>query len=245
MSKFLVQATWDDVPHLNSVAKQELLAAYPPYQRDARTKGIPQLGSGAIYQVPESDILVSDFEIPPHYPRCYGMDVGWNRTAALWAARDNETSVIYLYSEHYRAHAEPILHVQAIQARGRWIPGVIDPAAKGRSQKDGVQLLLEYQGMGLDLEPAVNAVEAGIYACWSLMSAGKLKVFKSLGNWLGEFRLYQRDVDGKVLKAHDHLMDCMRYLIVSGRDRMRVKPAEPEYVTRYVYPGQQSTAWMG
>jgi hypothetical protein len=32
---------------------------------------------------------------------------------------------------------------------------------------------------------------------WQLMSSEKLKVFRLLGNWLSEFRLYQRDKDGK------------------------------------------------
>jgi phage terminase large subunit-like protein len=45
--KFVVQATWDDVPHLSAEAKAELLASIPPYQREARSKGVPQLGSGA------------------------------------------------------------------------------------------------------------------------------------------------------------------------------------------------------
>jgi len=66
--KFCVQATWDDVPHLSEEAKAELLASIPPYQREARSKGVPQLGAGAIYQVPESDIVVPDFEIPAHLP---------------------------------------------------------------------------------------------------------------------------------------------------------------------------------
>src|SRR5262249_32515232 len=101
-SKFYVQATWDDVPHLDEAAKASLLASIPPYQRDARSKGIPQLGAGAIYQIPESDILVRPFAIPDHYPRAYGLDVGWKKTAAVWGAKDPDSGVIYLYSEHYQ-----------------------------------------------------------------------------------------------------------------------------------------------
>ena len=64
------------------------------------------------------------------------------------------------------------------------------------------------------------------------MSTGKLKVFASLGNWLQEFRLYQRDNEGRVVKQNDHLMDATRYFIVSGRERMTTAPkkvTEPEY----------------
>src|SRR5215472_15132952 len=235
MSKYLVQATWDDCPHLDEEAKQELLSAYPPYQRDARTRGVPQLGSGAIYQVPESDIVVPDFAVPEFYSRVYGMDVGWNRTACVWGARDPATSVVYLYSEHYRGQAEPVVHVMSIKARGSWIAGVIDPAAAGRSQKDGIQLLLQYRELGLDIEAAVNAVESGIYAVWQMLSGGKLKVFRSLGNWLTEFRLYRRDETGRVVKELDHLMDATRYLCMSGLDRMRVPPVKPKSEHRWVY----------
>jgi hypothetical protein len=244
MSKYLVQASWDDVPHLDEEAKKELLESYPPYQRDARTKGIPQLGSGAVYQVPESDIIVGDFAVPDFWPRAYGMDVGWNRTACVWGARDNAAGCIYLYAEYYRGQTEPVVHVEAIKGRGKWIPGVIDPASRGRSQKDGVQLLAEYREMGLDVDCAVNAVEAGIYAVYQLLSAQKLKVFKSLGNWVSEFRLYQRDTDGRIVKDHDHLMDATRYLIMSGRERMKVRPAGPIELRKWVYPGGQSQEWM-
>ena len=176
---------------------------------------MPQLGSGAIFQVPESDIVVPDFAIPPHYPRAFGLDVGWRKTAAVWGARDNEAGVIYLYSEHYVGLQQPSLHADAIKSRGAWMPGVIDPAAQGRTQTDGQKLIELYRGCGLNLSPAVNAVEAGLYEVWQLMSSGKLKVFRSLGNWLSEFRLYQRDSEGHIVKANDHLMDATRYLIVS------------------------------
>jgi phage terminase large subunit-like protein len=243
--KFVVQATWDDCPHLSEEAKAELLRSIPPYQQQARSKGVPQLGSGAIYQVDEADIVVSDFDLPAHWPRAYGMDVGWNRTAAVWGARDNASGVIYLYSEHYRGQAEPVIHAEAIKSRGAWINGAIDPAARGRSQVDGTQLIEIYRQCGLHLWPAANAVEAGIYTVWQLLSSGKLKIFKSLGNWLSEFRLYQRDKDGKIVKQNDHLMDATRYFAMSGRDLMRIKPVgedKPKYI--YMYPNQENTRWM-
>jgi hypothetical protein len=211
-------ATWDDVPHLSERVKKELWDAIPPYQRDARAKGVPQLGSGAIYPVPESDITCDPFEIPDHWPRCYALDVGWNRTAALWLAHDRQTGTVYAYSEHYRGQAEPSVHAEAIRARGAWIRGVIDPAARGRSQRDGEQLLQNYRDLGLDLTEAMNAVETGLYDVWQRLSGSRLKVFKTLPNWLSEYRLYRRDENGKIVKERDHLMDCTRYGIMSGLD---------------------------
>ena len=49
VSRFCVQATWDDVPHLTDKQKTALWDAIPEHQRDARTKGIPVLGSGRMF----------------------------------------------------------------------------------------------------------------------------------------------------------------------------------------------------
>lgn len=233
-------ATWDDAPHLTADQKNELYESIPPYQRDARSKGIPQLGSGAIYPVPESEIICDPIEIPDYWPRVYGMDVGWNRTAGVWGAIDQESSTVYLYSEHYRGQAEPSVHADAVKSRGDWIPGVIDPAARGRGQRDGEQLLQDYTDLGLDLVPAKNAVESGLYAVWQRLSGQKLKVFKTCQNWLDEYRIYRRDEKGKVVKTNDHLMDATRYLIVSGLDCATVKP-EPIKGTR---PYTGAGGWM-
>lgn len=224
--RFLVMASWNDVPHLSREVKDALWAALPPHQREARSKGVPQLGSGAIYPVAESDVVCEPFEIPDYWPRVYALDVGWNRTAAIWLAIDRESQTVYAYSEHYRGQAEPSVHAEAIRARGEWIPGVIDPAARGRSQKDGEQLMQQYQDLGLNLTAADNGVESGIYAVWQRLSGGRLKVFRTLQNWLAEYRVYRRDDKGRVVKSSDHLMDTTRYGVASGLDIACIKPVE-------------------
>jgi hypothetical protein len=223
-SRYLVQAGWDDVPHLDADTKRELLASTLPHLRDARSKGVPSLGAGAIYPVAESEVMVEPFPIPAYWPRAYGQDVGWNRTAAIWGAVDRNTDTVYLYAEHYRGQAEPSVHADAVKARGVWIPGVIDPASRGRAQKDGEQLLALYQGLGLHLTIADNSVEAGLYDVWQRLSTGRLKVFRTCLNWWAEYRLYRRDEKGRIVKANDHLMDATRYLIRSGLAVASVEP---------------------
>jgi len=232
MSKLVVGATWDDVPHLTAEQKAELWASIPPYQRDARSKGIPQLGSGAIFPVPESDIVCEPFDMPVYWVRGYGMDVGWNRTAVVWGAHDRDTDVVYLWSEHYRGQAEPSIHAAAIRARGDWMHGAIDPASRGRGQKDGEQLMENYIELGLSLSKAENGVEAGLFDVWQRLSTGRLKVFKTLQNWLAEYRLYRRDDKGAVVKTNDHLMDATRYFVVSGLQLCTVAPDAGQRLVR-------------
>lgn len=224
MTKYVVQATWEETPHLSREARNQLIGSYPAHERDARTRGVPQLGSGAIYPVPESEFVIDPVIFPVYWPRAYAMDVGWNRTAALWGCYDPESDIIYFYSEHYRSQAEPAVHAASIRARGDWMNGVIDPAARGRAQADGQQLFALYVDLGLKISLADNAVEAGIYDVWTRLSSGRIKVFKTLTNFLAEYRMYRRNEKGQVVKENDHLMDCGRYFVRTGVGVATVSP---------------------
>jgi len=223
-------AGWHDCPHLTPEMIAEEKGRIPPHEFEARSLGKPSLGSGAVYPVPESEFVCDPFVIPDWMPQCYALDVGWKRTAALWGAWDRDNDVVYLYGEHYRGQAEPAIHAQAIKARGAWIPGVIDPAARGRGQKDGSQLFNIYVNeLGLNLTIADNTLtgpESGIVAVWQRLSTGRLKVFRTLLNWIKEYRFYQRDENGKIKDGQqDHLMDDTRYLVMSGLAVATIRPA--------------------
>lgn len=222
--KAMVMAGWDDVPHLSETEKKRMLGECEPHLVKSRSKGIPSLGSGAIYPVEEEEITCKPFMIPDYWPRVYGMDVGWKKTAVVWGAIDRETGTVYLYSEHYRGQAEPSVHASGIKLRGDWIPGTIDPASRGRSQKDGENLFELYELQGLTLTKADNAVEAGIHKVFEMLSTGQMKVFSNLQNWLKEYRIYRRDENGKVVKENDHIMDATRYLAMTGIEIAKVKP---------------------
>lgn len=201
----------EDVPHISEAERLELMKAIPPHQVEARTKGVPVLGSGVIYPVDEKMIAVEPFIIPSYWPRGYGMDVGWHATAAVWFAHDVDNDVAYIYDAYRQGQAEPPIHASAIKARGDWMEGEVDPAARGRSQKDGEKLMELYGELGLFIRPADNAREAGIMEVWQRLSTGRLKVFKHLSDWFAEFRIYRRDERGQVVKVNDHLMDATRY----------------------------------
>jgi hypothetical protein len=239
--KTYIQAGWKDVPHLDPEEQRALMATTPPYQIAARTEGEPSLGSGAIYPIAEREILIPNAEIPASWPKVYAMDVGWNRTAVIWGAKDPGSGRIVLYDEHYRGHGEPASHAEGIRARGDWMHGVIDPASSGSNQIDGRKLIDVYGRLGLHLQPAVNAVEAGLTETWNLLVSGRLVVQEHLTNWRSEFRKYHRDEQGKIVKAGDHLMDATRYLILSGRDHMKTPPRS---LTSSAPAAISSSSWM-
>ena len=58
------------------------------------------------------------------------------------------------------------------------------------------------------------------------LSTGTIKVFSLLRNWLAEYRIYRRDELGRIVKTADHLMDCTRYLRLTGPDICITEPVD-------------------
>lgn len=213
--KYVIQVTWDECPHLSEEDKKELIASYPEHERDARTKGLPSLGSGAIFPYPEESITCKPFPIPEYWPRAYGFDVGWNMTAAVWVALDPDSGIYYLYSEHYGKHQLPAVHASAIKARGDWISGVIDTGSKQVSPTDGRCLWEQYIAEGLRIRECEKSKEAAIMKVGQMLLAGQLKVFGTMFNWLKEYRKFRRDDKGDIVKKDDHEMDATLYVMLA------------------------------
>lgn len=217
--KWVQNVTWDDIKHLTEKQKQMLLAQYSPHEREARSRGVPSLGAGAIYPYFEDQITYDPtvIIIPPWWPKVYGLDTGWKKTAVVWGAINPDEGVVYIYSEHYQGKAHQAIHASAIKSRGDWITGVAD--AQGINQSDGTLMLDAYRDEGLILEKANKKnVESGILKVNQMFECGKLKISTSCRNLLNEINGYTRDVDGKIDKNDDHACDALRYLIDTGLD---------------------------
>ena len=211
-TKAIIQAGWDDAPWLTEKSKVQMEADTPPHLIEARRLGRPSMGSGNVYPISIESIMCKPIEIPAFWKRICAIDPGWNNTAVLWAALDPQTDTLYIYDELFVKEQPPSVTAAGVRARGEWIPGVIDPASRGRSQVDGKQLLQSYRDLGLKLYPAENAVETGISDLWHRMTSGTVKVFNTLPHFAREFILYRRDLKGRIIKENDHIMDCFRYI---------------------------------
>ena len=231
-----VQASWDDVPHLTEKAKNELLRATPLHLRNVRSKGMVAQGVGAIYPMLFEKLLCDPFPLPQWWGKGYALDVGWNTTAALFGAIDRQSDTLYIYDLHYEHEQKPVVHAAAIKRRGR-MAGMIDPAARGRSQHDGEKLMESYQKEGLLLVPAENAVETGLLEVWTRATEGRLKVFRGKCPDLErEWGMYHRDNKGQVVKKNDHALDCLRYLCM-GHLHMGYTSADTEVHYAYTSGG--------
>lgn len=234
MSRHVTTMTIYDVDHYSDAEKEQIVASYPAYQRDARAKGIPTLGSGRIFPLPEEEIVVPAFPIPKHWARLGGMDFGWTHpTAAVWMAHDRDTDTIYVYDVHKMSEAPVSTHADAIKARGQWIPMAWPHDGKNNTAV-GPQLAQQYREKGVNMLPISAqfplvsqesndntrtsrvSVEAGIQEMLSRMETGRFKVFSHLNDWLSEYRIYHRE-DGVVVKEFDDAISASRYGIMMLR----------------------------
>ena len=217
--KFYIMASWADNPHLLAEEKESLLQALPVHEREAREKGIPSMGRGMVYPISEATFIVDPFKIPTYWSKVFAMDFGWTApTAALFGAYDRDNDVVYLYAEYYVSERTPQQHAHnLIELGADQIPGVYDPAGEQKSQKDGGDIVSLYRQSGLRyLSKAINAKEEGVMKVLQRFQNSQIKIFSTLTETLREFRMHVRGEDGKINKGNDHLMDCLRYLIISG-----------------------------
>ena len=237
----LIQATWDDAPHMTGEIRKQILEALPPHERKMREKGIPVLGSGLVFPLPEEDLLCDPIDIPDHWPRLCGIDFGWDHpTAVTWITWDRDTDVVYVYDSYSLRQETVPVHSSAINARGKWIP-VIWPmdgrqADKGSGKnlteqyrKESVNMLREHfsnpPSQGMKEGTGGNSVEAGIQQMLTRFQTKRLKIFKNQGKLLEELRMYHRK-DGKIVPIHDDVISALRYCVMSLR-KARVKNYQP------------------
>lgn len=234
MSRHVVSMTIEDVDHYSDEEKARIVASYPLHEREARSKGIPTMGSGRVYPVSEELITVDRIEIPKHWPQIIGLDFGWDHpTSAARLAYDSDNDTIYVCDVYRRKEAVPAIHAAAIRGWGEWIPVAWPHDGLQHDKGSGDQLAEQYRQEHLNMltEQAThpeggNGVAAGIFNILERMETGHFKVFNGLNDWFEEFRLYHR-LDGKIVKERDDLLDATRYGVMMLRHAVTKPTAKP------------------
>lgn len=230
MTRHVTRMTIDDADHYTPERRAAIIASYPPHEREARANGVPTLGSGRIFPIEESAIVIEAIDIPPHWVQIGGLDFGWDHpTAGAKVAWDRDTDTVYVTAAYKVREATPVVHAGALKPWGRagdgsqWLPWAWPHDGLQHDKGSGVQLAEQYREQGLNLlqdraqyEDGSFGVEAGIMDMLNRMQTGRFKVFSHLNDWVDEFRLYHRKV-GRVVKEYDDLMSATRYAIMCLR----------------------------
>lgn len=249
MSRHITRMTLDDAEHYTDEDRDRIAAQYLPHEREARTKGIPSLGSGAVYPVTEESIVWDAQPIPGYWAQIGGMDFGWEHPfAAAHLAWDRDADCVYVTRTHRQKHATPVLHAAALKPWGDWLPWAWPGDGMQTEKGAGIALAPQYTAQGLNLLPERAhmigeqgekkvSVEASIAEILDRMQTGRFKVARHLAEWWGEFRTYHRK-EGVIVKKGEDLLDATRYAV------MMLRHAETKPVA-YEESDHGSGGWMG
>ena len=230
-SQFFMQKGWDDAPHITPDKRKRMLAQYPLHQRDMRTKGVPMLGHGRIYDLSEDYITCDEPEILPHWFVIAGMDFGWDHPHAhILLVEDRDNGVFYVTRARKKRHESAAL---AWNVTKPWAEGVPmawphDGLQSEKGRDDAKQQKEHYEAAGFLMlhehatwQAGGNSVESGLYEIRDLMSKGQFQICKSLRQLLDEILQYHRNEKGKIVKTSDDLLDAIRYAYMMRRFAVR------------------------
>lgn len=227
--QYLLQASWDDAPHLDEATKAQLLAQYPPHERDLRSKGIPVFGSGLVFPISEDELAVEPFVIPNEWPRIAAIDFGWDHpTAVVWIAHDVQNDTVYVYDVACQNNTTAMTFSGVINSRDPSIPVAWPKDGLQSDKGSGISLADQYRAYGVNMRPdwarnkmalgdtgkGNNSVEPAIMDMLQRMESSRFKVFRHLEQWFMEFRSYHRK-EGKIVPIRDDIMSATRYACMS------------------------------
>lgn len=222
----LIQATWDDAPHMTPEHREQKLKEFPAHEREMRSKGVPLMGTGLVFPFSDDDLMVDEFSIPRHWPQIIGVDWGWDHPfAAVKMAWNREADMVYLTADYRESKVTPPVHAATINKWGEWIPVAWPHDGLNTEKGTGEQLINAYREAHVNLLPwkatnppppgrkegeGGNSAEAAILSMYERMEGGRFKVFKSCRYFLEERRQYHRK-DGKLVKLYDDVISAARY----------------------------------
>ena len=222
--QYLAQVTWDDCPHLTPEIQSQILGSIPEWQRDMRRLGIPFMGSGRVFTIPEERLSIEPFEIPSWWTWLAGIDFGIAHPTA-WAkcAYDPENDVVYVVSI-FKEKDTPIAGIAPkIRAGSKGFIRTVYPHDGDNREKGsgktlaelyreaGVEMTLKFRN--LDKEKS-NYVEPGLAVLDDRMRRDGFKVFATCRPFFEEYRRYHRDDKGRIVKTDDDAIDAVRYAAV-------------------------------
>jgi phage terminase large subunit-like protein len=224
-TRFVVTMTIDDALHIPAAKRAAIIAAYLPHEREARARGIPMLGSGAVFITPESQIMEPAIQyLPEHWTKLWTLDFGIAHPfAAVLSAWDRDADVFHILHAIRMSDAQPLQHAKAMKAIAGNIPVGWPHDGNNREKGSGETLAKLYKDEGLLMTPKHMhwedggvSVETGILEMQQRMATNRFKVASHLTEWFDEYRMYHRK-DGLIVPIMNDLLDATRGGIMGKR----------------------------
>lgn len=236
----LVLVDMDDNPYLDSRTKTRALAGLTKEEKEARKSGKFVHFAGMIYDEFSRNfhVIPEVAEVPPVAKIFKGIDPGMRHMAALlWAYLTPEDVLVVfdelalqghniaqvceaakLVDQKWGQHAESgaIIPIQA-----EW--NVIDPAARNVMHNTGRSDQMEYTKNGIVTILGQNSKTAGISAVKQRLQTRRLLITANCQQTIDQFRKYrwktstrsEDDPKEEPVKKDDHLLDALRYIVMS------------------------------
>jgi phage terminase large subunit-like protein len=230
---YLKGANWNDAPHLSEEDKNRLASSYRTHERAARTQGIPMLGEGAVFPVPDEDITVQPFKIPDHWARIKGCDFGIDHPAAgVELAHDRDEDIVYVIGCYRKANELPPYHAAWFNKSNPMVPIAWPHDGMNREKQGGKTLADAYRDHRANMLPksaryprapgephdkgGPQPVEPIVNEALERMVTGKFKVFANQSDWFEEKRSYHRK-DGIIVARRDDILKATFYALMMIR----------------------------
>lgn len=221
----MVTMELEDAKHITPEERAKIIDGYLPHERDARSRGIPLLGSGKIFLVPYEDLEEEPLlHVPAYWRKLWGIDFGINHPfAAVLALHDADNDIIHVHCTLRMKNALIIQHAREMKQLGEMVPVAWPHDGTQRDKSSGEPLARLYKKEGLLMLPEHStfedggySLEAGVFEIDERARNGKLRFARGLNDLREEWNNYHRK-DGKIVTVLDDVLSALRQVIMMKR----------------------------
>ena len=210
-----VQVGWDDLPEyspwgepfLLKSTREQMLVDYMPHEREARTKGSPVMGLGAIFPIRDWPTYISgtyNFDIMPNIERIIALDLGMVRDKTV-------ISLMYWDPRTREAWLDKQLVISAIKDKANRVDRVL---ADEGNPTGYIQHLLLPEVFGC---PIVLPADANTPGRYTMASSSIRDLFESYGlNVYDKPIMNPPDSEGKTTNNKSFGVNMMRQMLEFG-----------------------------
>ena len=229
VDRAFVNATLDEAEHFSEEERKRRMEGYLAHERDARSKGIPILGSGAVYGFSQDMIREAPIEhLPVEWAKLWGIDFGIDHPfAACLIAWDKDIDCIHVLQTIRMSGIGntvlPINHAAAMRAIAAAVPVAWPHDGHVRDKGSGEELAVLYRKHGLAMladhatfDTGGYSREAAVMEVAERAMSGRFKVASHLSDFWSEWGLYHRK-DGQIVKQEDDIMSALEKAVMMKR----------------------------